>query len=82
MEIIERTSFEEDDCRSALSIRVETDRGIKSVSFRDGEPEDSNMSRGFEDVYNISGILKLAYDAGRDGEKFKVRTEDVEWEEF
>lgn len=33
----------------------------------DGEPEDSNLSRNFNDCFNISTLMELCYKLGKDG---------------
>ena len=35
-------------------------------------PEDNTLSRNFSDCYDIPELLRKAYDAGRNGEKFEI----------
>ena len=44
----------------------------------DGEPEDSNLSRDFSDCWGVPDLLKLAYDAGINGEEFIISYGDIE----
>jgi len=46
------------------------------LSFCDGEPEDNNMCRNFNDVYSIPDLLRKAYEAGKAGESFEVESEE------
>lgn len=59
----------DEDYRSGLEIKV-NDKEIFSVS--DGEPEDSNLNRDFNDCYKIPELMKMAYEAGKAGEEFIV----------
>lgn len=49
-----------------------------SLSFFDGEPEDNNINRNFNDVYNIASMLKLAYECGKRGEEYEYEEEEEE----
>ncbi len=64
---------EERDYRSFLQIDVD---GEKAFSVYDGEPEDANLSRDFNDAWKVADLMKQAYEAGKKGEEFEV--EDVE----
>ena len=71
IEVISRDekSVKECDYSDAFQIKINA-KIVFSVS--DGEPEDSNLNRDFNDVYNIPELLKLAYDAGKAGEPFEI----------
>ena len=60
---------------------VEVD-GEKGAYFL-GEPEDASISRDFSDVWSIPGLMKAAYDAGKNGEAFIIEeceSDDVIWQ--
>ena len=38
----------------------------------DGELEDNSLSRNFSDVWKISELMLKAYEAGKNGEDFKI----------
>lgn len=73
--VITRSEQEVENCdyRNALQIKISDDQVL---SFSDGEPEDGNLCRDFSGVYSIPAFLKLAYEAGRNGEDFEI--EEVE----
>jgi hypothetical protein len=67
MKIVE-TITTDDDYRQTLTIEVDG-KGIFGVG--DGEPEDSNLSRDFSDCFSITDLMKMAYDAGKNGEDWE-----------
>jgi len=53
------------------TLEIETESGIKkSISFNEGEPEDMSFGRDLSDVFNISDLVKAAYEAGKAGEEY------------
>ncbi|MEG0133077.1 MAG: hypothetical protein RR851_10300 [Clostridium sp.] len=68
-------SQEERDYRDILVIEVD---GKKVFEVMDGESEDSNLSRDFNDCFNVPKLMEMAYEAGKKGEDFKVKHEEVE----
>lgn len=64
-----------DDGRVALEIFIDD---VKKFSVCDDEPEDSNLSRSFNDCYNVTNLMQLAYLAGKNGEDFVLTTEEIE----
>jgi hypothetical protein len=48
------------------------------MSFCDGEPEDANLNRDFNDCYKIIKLMKEAYEAGKNGEDFKIETIEID----
>lgn len=42
------------------------------LSFFDGEPEDNNLNRNFNDCYSIENLIKKAYEAGKNGEVLEI----------
>ena len=61
--------LEDRDYRSVLIIDA-GEGGM--VAFWDGEPEDANLGRDFSDCYAIPNLMKMAYEAGRNGEDFEI----------
>lgn len=66
--------FAERDWRSFYQIHVD-DKRVFSV--QDDEPEDSNLSRSFNDVYKIQELLEMAYEAGKKGEALEIKHIEV-----
>ncbi len=62
------------DWRSMLKIEI---NGKKEFWFLDGEPEDANCNRDFNDVYKIVKAMKRAYEAGVAGENFEIEKVEV-----
>ena len=66
------------DYRNFLRIELLFDEGglIKKLEFIDGEPEDNNLNRNFNDCYAIEDLVRII----ADGEKEDVSIEYVEHE--
>jgi hypothetical protein len=81
MKVVERTRADENlkryDYRDRYQLELETADGRRTLEFGDGEPEDSNLSRDFSDVYSISTLLQMAFDAGARGEAITFENEDL-----
>lgn len=80
MKIIEHTM--EYDYRNFLRIEAVNNSGevIGKLEFIDGEPEDNNLCRGFNDCYGIAEFCKLV--AGGSVQMERVEHEDWEsWED-
>lgn len=60
-------------CESGLKI---TSDGI-SLRFHDGEPEDNNLARNFNDCYSIITLVRAAFDAGKRGDELKITEETI-----
>jgi hypothetical protein len=76
MKVTEVSATDEDDYREYFAIKV---NGKREVSFCDGEPEDNNMHRNFSQIGSISRLMKMAYDAGKNGEDFEIEEVKKEW---
>lgn len=61
--------YQEDDYQGSLDIFID---GKKEFSVHDGEPEDNNLYRNFNDCLSIVSLLKRAYDAGKNGEELII----------
>lgn len=71
VKVISRTEDElaEYDYQDKLEIYVD---GVGKFSAHDGEPEDANLSRDFSECHNIPELMRLAYEAGKNGEEFII----------
>jgi len=67
--------IEDRDDRDGIEIYINEK---KVFDVFDGEPEDSNLSRDFNDCWGVPDLLKLAYDAGINGEEFTISYGDIE----
>lgn len=80
--VFKAISSTEDDCfdyREAY--KIEADNGV-SASFMDGEPEDANISRDFNDVYQIQYLIERANQLGLEGKTVTIEHLDIPWSEF
>lgn len=59
-----REPSEDNDYRCAYEIKTEK----HTLSFYDGEPEDANLNRDFNDIFSITDLLVEAHEAGKRGE--------------
>ena len=65
---------EKHDYRDRLVIKVD---GKEMLDVYDGEPEDNNLSRNFNDCLQVPDLMKLAYEAGKKGEELEVEFGDI-----
>lgn len=70
-----KQQIERYEYRDAMAIDID---GKKAFGVSDGEVEDSNLSRDFNDCYQIPDLLKKAFDAGKNGETFEITRIDDE----
>ncbi len=61
--------LEDNDYRALLLVEVD---GKRKIDIMDGEPEDSTLSRNFNDIYSIVSLMKSAYTAGKNGEDLQL----------
>jgi hypothetical protein len=61
------------DYRDKMTIEVD---GKDVFEVYDGEPEDSNLGRDFSDCFKIPKLMKMAYDAGKNGEEIEFISEE------
>lgn len=65
--------LEKRDYRQALDIKMEDDFGkTKTFSVADGEPEDSNLRRDFNDCLSIPDLLEFAFECGKQDKSFSI----------
>ena len=71
LEFITRTDEEIANCdyRDAFHIKI-NNKTVFRVS--DGEPEDSNLSRDFNDIYDLPSIIENVYNAGINNEPLET----------
>jgi hypothetical protein len=62
----------------SIDIRVDTEEGTQQVSFWAGEPEDFSLTRDLNGAYSIKDLVKLAYEAGKNGEPYVLLNQKVE----
>ena len=58
-----------DDFRRNLMIDID-DEAVFDVY--DGEPEDNNLYRNFNDCFKVVDLIRMAYEAGKRGEELEV----------
>lgn len=80
MKVTVKQSRDDNYGKEYFNVALYTDKAYTSVSFMDGEPEDANISRDFNDIKNIPGLLKEAYEAGKRGEDYDCDFAEVPWD--
>jgi len=75
LETLSEEGLERRDYRNFLSISIDG----KSV-FRviDGEPEDANLDRDFNDCWKITDLMEASFLAGQRGETFELEIVEVD----
>lgn len=76
-EIKETILLDEEEMSQHIKI---TRDGKRIFSVHDGEPEDNNTGRNFNDCVSVASLMQEAYDAGVAGEEWKFEYEDGVWE--
>ncbi|MFS0905836.1 hypothetical protein AB3N02_22695 [Priestia aryabhattai] len=77
MKVVIKTYESEDMMYNSLEITI--DKAIKfKVESSEDSPEDNTLHRNFSDCYEIPALLKKAYEAGKNGDKFEIHYEDDE----
>lgn len=62
----DKTLETNDFCYNAIKIEIDN----KEVFYvREGEPEDNNLYRNFNDCWNVFNLMKTMYAAGKIGKK-------------
>ena len=62
-------AFDKRDYRDVMEILID-DKSVFCVY--DGEPEDANLRRDFNDCIVVPDLMKMAYEAGVAGETFEI----------
>ena len=68
-------AVENRDYRSALKIEV---NNKNTFEVYDGEPEDNSLDRNFSACWDIEKLMKMAYEAGKNGEEYTVEYFEVD----
>lgn len=78
IEVKQYTKFDEEG-NGEVTINIYRDEKIvKGLSFVDGETEDNTLSRNFDGVFSILRYMKLAYEAGKNGEEMTFEETEEE----
>ena len=78
--VIEEDYYEEYSMKMLCSqelILYKNDDKIDSYTVKQDEPEDMCFGRSLEDVASIEKMLKMAYEAGKNGDEIEFETIDV-----
>lgn len=68
---------EKNEYKDRVGIEID---GEVMFDVHDGEHEDNNLGRNFNDVYHIGDMLERVYKAGKEGKELEiVYTENDEW---
>ena len=79
MRLLIKKAFDDTwDYREAFIVKTDNNY----VQFVDGEIEDNNLRRNFNDVYTIPYMIKEAYEAGKRGEELTITDEEVDWKDL
>ena len=79
MRLLIKKAFDDTwDYREAFIVKTDNNY----VQFVDGEIEDNNLRRNFNDVYTIPCMIKEAYEAGKRGEELTITDEEVDWKDL
>ena len=75
--LIKETVLVDDELSQHITITANSER----IFFvHDGEPEDNNTGRNFQDCSSVANLLQQAYEAGRSGEEWEFEYQDGNWE--
>lgn len=55
---------------------------VGGFSAGHGEPEDNYLFRDLSFVYDVEGLMKAAYEAGKNGEEFTVVKEEATEDDY
>lgn len=61
-----------DNTKFVVELRNDSDLIVLRLDFCNGEPEDNSLGRNFNDVFYIEEAIRIAYEAGKNGEKLEV----------
>lgn len=68
LKITEGASYDEWEGTSSVTITVVADgKQLHELSFYDGEPEDNNLSRNFNDCHSITTVLATVAEYAANG---------------
>ena len=75
--IKETVLVDEDEMLQHIEI---TSNGKRVFCVHDGEPEDNNTGRNFQDCISVASLMQEAYEAGKAGKEWKFDYVDGVWE--
>ncbi len=67
--------LDQNDYQDCLEIKV---NGKRRFRVHDGELEDGNLARDFNDCFKITELMKEAFDSGKNGENIEFEHLDLE----
>lgn len=70
-EIHEFYNSDHDDASNVIIEIIRDNLETLRISIGEGEPEDMYLFRDLSDVYSITDLIKMAYDAGKAGEDYE-----------
>jgi hypothetical protein len=79
MKVVQKLIEDKEDYRDQLEIEID---GETKFSIGRGEPEDMSLDRDLNDAYRVVDLMKLAYDAGKNGEEFEVSKVQLDYKEY
>jgi len=62
------------DYMDKVVVRID---GVNVFSVHDGEPEDNNLRRNFNDCYSVLRLMERMYEAGKAGEVVEFREDEI-----
>lgn len=71
-------TWEKQDYKHALHINATSESENVHLRFEDGDDEDNNISRNFSDIFLIKDLIKIAYNAGKNGEELELIEKEVD----
>ena len=83
MKIIIEYKEDSFEYRGTIDITFLNENGeiVDGFHVHDGEPEDNNLGRNFNDCYKLPGLFKKIHEAGKNGEKLTITESDIKEEE-
>lgn len=78
MSVFETHDIDEEYGKGSVTVSISADGGKRgaSVTIFAGEPEDNTFNRDLNDAYDISTLVKTAYEAGKRGEPYEYEFVD------
>ena len=66
------------DYKDLLSIIASSKTADAHLRFEGGEIEVNNMSTDFSDIFLIKDLIKIAYNAGKNGEELEIIEKEID----
>lgn len=71
-------TWEKQEYKHALNIIAISETEEAHLRFEDGCDEDNNISRNFSDIFLIKDLIKIAYNAGKNGEELELIEKEID----